>query len=350
MSVAFRDFGTTREGVPVRQAVLKNDRIEVRVISHAAIITNILLRDRYGDEVDVVLGYATPADYQANAGDGMGAVIGRFANRIGGACFTLDGRSYHLTANEHNNCLHSGLHGLQHGEYAMRLTEGVADSVTLTARSPDGTDGFPGNVDVEVQYSLVGAGLMIRYQATTDAPTVLNLTNHSYFNLNGHDSGSVLGHRLQMASDAYLEVDARLIPTGRRVPVDGTPMDFRDEKTLGRDINADYGALQLGKGYDHCYLIRSYGLRHALYLEGPRSGLRMEMLTTLPAVQLYTANFLAPGTPCKGDAAYHNYDAVCLEAQECPDAPNHPQFPDTTLRPHVPYSAATIYRFELAPR
>lgn len=349
MSVTFQPFGKTTAGEPVRQAILKNARIEVRVISYAAIITNLIVMDRHGDATDVVLGYPTAQDYELNAGDAMGAAVGRFANRIGGAKFTLDGKEYHVTHNQSGNCLHSGLHGLHHTLFTMGLTEGESDSVTLTARLPDGVDGFPGNMEVEIEYRLVDAGLMIRYHATTDAPTVCNLTNHSYFNLNGHDSGSVLGHRVTMASDAYLETDDASVPTGAILPVRGTPMDFGEEKTLGRDINDNYPALVQGKGYDHCYIIRDSGLRHAAWVTGPESGIRMEVLTTLPAVQLYTGNYLAPVTPCKEGAAYQERDGVCLETQDYPDAPNKPAFPDTTLRPGKPYSATTIYRFELAP-
>lgn len=347
MSVTFADFGKTSGGRRVRQAILKNDRLEVRVLDFGGIITNLLVPDRRGVPTDVVLGYPTVPDYELNPGDYMGAAVGRYANRIGGAGFLLDGLDYHVTANENGNCLHSGLNGLNRTLFRMAATEGAPDSVTLTASSPDGADGFPGEVEFEIQYSLAGDGLVIQYQASTDKPTVINLTNHSYFNLNGHASGSVLGHRLCMPCENYVETDAASIPTGRIVPVEGTPMDFREEKTLGRDIGADYEALKLAQGYDHCFCIPETGLRHALWLGGPETGIRMEVLTTLPGVQVYTANFLAPATACKGGAAYHKRDAVCLETEDYPDAPNHPDFPDTTVRPEIPYSATTIYRFEL---
>ena len=223
------------------------------------------------------------------------------------------------------------------------------DTLVLTAASPDGTDGFPGNAELEVRYSLAGAGLMIQYTLTTDAPTVANITNHSYFNLNGHASGSVLGHRLSLDAPAYLETDAGSIPTGRKIAVAGTPMDFTEEKTIGRDINADYPALKQCGGYDHCYVIADSGLRHTAWLTGPETGIRMETLTTQPGVQLYTSNFLKSATACKDGASYGQYSAVCLETQDFPDAPNHPDFPDTTVLPDRPYSATTLYRFDLAP-
>lgn len=349
MSVSITDFGRAADGTMIRRAVLKNDKIEVHILSYAAIIHRILVPDRRGNRVDVVLGYPTVPDYEVNDGDSMGAAVGRFANRIAGAQFPLYEEIVHVTANQNGNCLHSGLHGFNRTVFSLERTPGTDDSVTLTAHSTDGTDGFPGNVDLEIQYSLAKCGLMIRYGATTDAPTVCNLTNHSYFNLNGHASGSVLGHRLSIASRAFLPTDAASIPTGERTPVAGTPMDFGEEKTIGRDIAASYEALRLGHGYDHCYIIRDSGLRHAAWLTGPETGIRMEVLTTLPGMQLYSANFLEPKTPCKDGAVYHPRDAVCLETEDFPDAPNHPDFPDTTLLPKEPYSSTTIYRFDVAP-
>lgn len=349
MSVSITEFGRATDGTAIQRAVLKNDAIEVHILSYAAVIHRILVRDRRGNPVDVVLGYPTLADYEINDGDAMGAAVGRFANRIAGAQFPLYEEIVHVTANQNGNCLHSGLHGFHRGAFQMARTPGTDDSVTLSAVSPAGTDGFPGTVELEIQYSLAKSGLVIQYSATTDAPTVCNMTNHSYFNLNGHASGSALGHRLSVAAKAFLPTDAASIPTGERTPVAGTPMDFNEEKTIGRDIGADYEALRLGSGYDHCYIIRDSGLRHAAWLTGPETGIRMEVLTTLPGLQLYSANFLQPKTPCKDGAAYGPRDAVCLETEDFPDAPNHPDFPDTTLLPKEPYSSTTIYRFDVAP-
>lgn len=349
MSVSITDFGRTTAGVPVRRAVLKDESIEVHILSYAALIHRIIVPDRKGDPVDVALGYPTVQDYELNFGDGMGAVVGRFANRIDGAQFPLYEELVRVTPNENGSCLHSGLHGFHTQVFDLEVTPGTDDSVTLTAVSPDGTDGFPGTVELEVRYSLTKSGLAIQYTASTDAPTVCNLTNHSYFNLNGHASGTVLGHRLSIQAKAFLETDERSIPTGRKIAVAGTPMDFNEEKTIGRDIAADYTALKLGTGYDHCYIIRDSGLRHAAWLTGPETGIRMEVLTTQPGMQVYTANFLTPRTAGKDGAAYRTRDAVCLEAQEFPDAPNHPDFPDTTLLPDAPYSATTVYRFDIAP-
>ena len=348
MSVSITDFGKLTTGQPVQLVTLKNDKIEVQLLTYAAIIHRIIVPDRKGSPTDVVLGYPTARDYELNT-DSMGAAVGRFANRIGGAQFPLYEEIVHVTPNSAGNCLHSGLHGFNHALFTAEVTRGETDSVTMTAHSPAGTDGFPGNFDLEIQYSLVKEGLMIRYSATTDAPTVCNMTNHSYFNLNGHGSGSALGHRISVDADAYLEADENSVPTGRKLPVKGTPMDFTEEMTPGRDINADYPALVQAKGYDQCYIIRDSGLRHAAWATGPETGIRMEVLTTLPGMHLYTANYLAPQTACKDDARYEARDAVCFETEDFPDAPNHPDFPDTTLLPDAPYSSTTIYRFDIAP-
>ena len=346
MSIIMRSFGKTTDGRDVREAVLSNQQIEVHILSYGAVIHRLLVPDRKGSRVDVVLGYDSVQDYELNP-DCMGAVVGRYANRIGGAAFPLYENVIHVTPNDSGNCLHSGLNGFHHSVFRMSQD---GDAVVLTAVSPDGTDGFPGEVELEVRYSLAGSGLVIQYTASTDAPTVVNITNHSYFNLNGHASGSVLGHRLAMDAKYYLETDAHSIPTGRRVPVAGTPMDFTEEKTLSRDIAEDYGALKQAGGYDHCFGITDSGLRHAAWLTGPETGIRMETLTTQPGVQLYTANFLKPVTPGKDGAQYAPRGAVCLEAQEFPDAPNHPDFPNTIVLPETPYSATTVYRFDLAPQ
>ena len=349
MSVKITEFGHTLGGVPVRLAVLKNDKLEAHILSYGAVLHRLYVPDRKGNPVDVALGYPTVPDYEKNAGDAMGAVVGRFANRIGGASFYLYEQEYHVTANENGNCLHSGFHGFARQVFAMEAIEGEEAAVRLTAESPDGADGFPGTMQLEVQYSLAGSALVLRYYATTDAPTVVNLTNHSYFNLNGHASGSAMGHRLTLDSPAYLETDDASVPTGGIVPVAGTPMDFTTEKTLGRDIEADYPALRQGKGYDHCYLLPDSGLRHAAWLSGPETGIRMETLTTQPAVQVYTANYLQPVTACKDGACYAPRHAICLETQTYPDSPNHPDFPDCTLLPDQTYDETTVYKFDLEP-
>lgn len=348
MSVQIKQFGATRAGEPVQVAVLKNEHLEAHILSYAAAIQRLIVPDRSGKPVDVVLGYPDVEGYEANGG-AMGSVVGRFANRIAGAKFYLNAEEYHVTVNDHGNCLHSGEHGFMRTVFEMQPAPDGGDGVLLRAVSPDGTDGFPGNVTLEVLYTLAGSGLMIQYTATTDAPTVINITNHSYFNLNGHASGTVLGHRLSMDAPEFLETDADLIPTGRILPVAGTALDFTEEKTLGRDIGADETPLKYGGGYDHCLVVPDSGLRHIAWLTGPQTGIRMETLSTLPGVQLYTSNMLEVTTPCKDGAQYEKRCAVCLETQDYPDAPNHMEFPDTTVTPKAAYSATTIYRFDIAP-
>ena len=362
MSIQIKDFGKTTAGQPVKVGILANDTIEVHILSYGATIQQLLVPDRKGNKVDVVLGYPTVQDYELNTCF-LGAVVGRYANRIGGSKFTLYEEEYHVTPNEGKNCLHSGLHGFDKTVFDMGF-EGddgneATDPCTPHLRAIDAVNPLDRcfqeareagvTTVLEVRYSLAGTGLMIQYTLTTDAPTVANITNHSYFNLNGHASGSVLGHRLSLAAPAYLETDAGSIPTGRKIAVAGTPMDFTEEKTIGRDINADYPALKQCSGYDHCYVIADSGLRHTAWLTGPETGIRMETLTTQPGVQLYTSNFLKSATACKDGASYGQYSAVCLETQDFPDAPNHPDFPDTTVLPDRPYSATTLYRFDLAP-
>ena len=345
MSVSIQEYGRTADGEAVQLAVLKNDQIEAQIMSYAGIVHRLIVADRAGKPTDVVLGYATAADYQKNT-DFMGAAVGRFANRIAGAQFPLNGEVVHITANENGNCLHSGAHGFSSTLFAMAETPDVPDSVTLTTTSPAGTDGFPGNMTVAIRYRLDGRSLVIDYHAESDAPTVCNLTNHSYFNLNGHASGSALGHLVTVEADKYLDADAQSIPTGRLLPVAGTPMDFTAEKPLGRDIDADFQPLKDCRGYDQCCVIRGEGLRRAAVAVGPETGIRMEVLTTLPGMHLYSGNNIASVTPGKDGAHYAARDAVCFETEGFPDAPNHPDFPDTTLVPGKPYASETIFKFD----
>ena len=349
MSVSIRDFGKSTTGETVKLAVLKNDFIEVQLLSYAAIIHRIIVPDRKGNPVDVVLGYGTAADYELNT-DSMGAAVGRFANRIAGAQFPLYEEIVHVTANQHGNCLHSGLHGFSHSMFDVELTPGETDSVTMTAVSPAGTDGFPGNMTLTIQYSLAKSGLVIRYGATTDAPTVCNMTNHSYFNLNGHASGSALGHRLTIDADYYLEADPYSIPTGRKLPVEGTPMDFTSGKPLGRDIDTGFSqTTMVGGGFDHCFVIdRDRGSSQSLcaWATSEKSGISMKMYTTQPGIQLYTGNFLQNcPSPGKGGVPLEKYGGFALETQHFPCSPSHPEFPTTVLRAGKVFRANTTLRF-----
>lgn len=341
MSVSITDFGKLTTGQPVQLVTLKNDKIEVQLLTYAAIIHRIIVPDRKGNPTDVVLGYPTARDYELNT-DSMGAAVGRFANRIGGAQFPLYEEIVHVTPNSAGNCLHSGLHGFNHALFTAEVTRGETDSVTMTAHSPAGTDGFPGNFDLEIQYSLVKEGLMIRYSATTDAPTVCNMTNHSYFNLNGHGSGDILGHTLQLQASAFTPADEHTMPTGEITPVDGTCMDFRAPKTIGSGIHDPL--LKPFGGYDNNFCLDGSGLRKVAEAAGDKSGIVMDVETTLEGVQLYTANFLSDRTG-KGGAHYGPFGGFCLETQHYPDAINQPAFPSPVLRRGEQLHETTIYRF-----
>lgn len=341
MSVSITDFGKLTTGQPVQLVTLKNDKIEVQLLTYAAIIHRIIVPDRKGSPTDVVLGYPTARDYELNT-DSMGAAVGRFANRIGGAQFPLYEEIVHVTPNSAGNCLHSGLHGFNHALFTVEVTRGETDSVTMTAHSPAGTDGFPGNFDLEIQYSLVKEGLMIRYSATTDAPTVCNMTNHSYFNLNGHGSGDILGHTLQLQASAFTPADEHTMPTGEITPVDGTCMDFRAPKTIGSGIHDPL--LKPFGGYDNNFCLDGSGLRKVAEAAGDKSGIVMDVETTLEGVQLYTANFLSDRTG-KGGAHYGPFGGFCLETQHYPDAINQPAFPSPVLRRGEQLHETTIYRF-----
>lgn len=348
MSVQIQPFDCTAQGQPVQRAILKQSGIEVHILSYAAVVQQLWVPDKMGRMVDVVLGYEDTASYEI-ANNGMGSVIGRFANRIGGARFTLNGTTYPVTDNQNGHCLHSGAQGF--GRMVFSMEPEGENAVLLSAVSPDGTDGFPGSVTLNVRYALEQRGLVIHYTAVTTAPTVINMTNHSFFNLNGHASGSALEHRLQLAGDAFLETDRDSIPTGRRLPVQGTPMDFMQEKPLKPSLDADFAPIRLRGGFDHCYAVPGSGLRHFAWLTGPDTGIRMQTLSTVPGVQLFTANGLrtAGGVHPKEGAVYTRHNAVCLETENFPDAPNHPEFPSAALFPGQRYDAVTVYRFDVAP-
>lgn len=296
---------------------------------------------------NVVLTYANPTDYMAD-GPCAGKIPGRYANRIAAGKFTLDGKDYQLAINNGPNALHGGPTGFQNRVWTT--IDVRANSVTLQYRSVDGEEGYPGNLTVTAIYTLDQDqnSLRLQIKATTDAATVINLTNHAYFNLDGFESGAdVLGHTLTLIADQWLPTDETLIPTGELAPVDGTPMDFRQPKTLGRDIKADFPALHYGKGYDNCWFMGGAGImKQAATLQGPVSGRILEVWTTQPAVQVYTGNWLE-GCP-EGPAGhrYHDYDGVAIECQNCPDAPNHPEFPNAVLRPGEEYDQIIEFRFK----
>jgi len=313
--------------------------MEVEIITYGAAIRALRVPDREGRQVDVVLGYDSIAGYEENGGY-LGALVGRYANRIGGASFPLDGKTAALTANEGKNQLHGGPEGFS---FQVFEAEAAGDSaLRLTYISPHGECGFPGTLRLQATYTLTDSALRLRYEATCDSTTCCCITNHSYFNLNG--GGSVTGHRLWLAAEHYTDVNAALIPTRLAAPAADTEFDFTREKEIGRDM--DGPRLRPTGGYDHSFVLTpAQGLRLAARLTGERSGISMETWTEKPALQLYTANGLNTTAHAKGGVPYGRQEAVCLETQFPPDSPNHPEWGDVLLRPGERYDYTTEYRF-----
>ena len=306
-------------------------------------VVSVVVPDRNGIMGDVVLGYRDEESYLAD-GPCAGKIPGRFANRIDGGRFVLDGKEHLLVRNNPGYQLHGGPDG-----FSNRLwkTAGISDTeAVLTLDSPDGDQGYPGNMHVEAVYTWRDDNsLTLSLKATTDAPTIVNLTNHTYWNLDGEDSGSVLGHTLKLNASRWLVTTDALIPTGELASVDGTPMDFRTAKPIGRDIKADFPALKYGKGYDNCWVLDGApGLKLAAELSSAVSGRRLEVWTDQPAAQVYTGNWLDGSPVSKSGRSYHDYDGVAIECQGFPDAPNHPAFPSTELRPGQTYRRTILFR------
>jgi aldose 1-epimerase len=339
------DFGKTPEGIPVELYVLTNGRMTAKVMTYGATLTELLVPDRNGKAADVVLGFDSLAGYLAGH-PYFGTTTGRVANRIAKGQFTLDGALYKLAVNNPPNTLHGGVKALDKVVWKGQDASGPdGPAVRLSYQSPDGEEGFPGNLSVNVTYTVTGDdALKIEYSATTDKATPVNLTNHSYFNLAGPASGPIVAHELFLAADQYTPVDDSMIPTGEIKPVQGTPLDFTTPTKIGArldQISGDPG------GYDHNFVLRGSGktLALAARVYEPDSGRVLEMYTTEPAVQFYTANFLDGSLKGKGAVVYKKRQAFCLEAQHFPDSVNHPEFPSTILRPGQTYTQTTIYKF-----
>ena len=351
-SITHKPFGTLADGTSVELYTLKNAAgAEVDITNFGGIVTSIKVPDRDGKLADVVLGYDTLEGYAKNPSH-FGSTIGRYANRIAKAQFKLDGKTYKLAANNGVNTLHGGLKGFDKMVWQADAFE-KPDSVgvVLTYTSPDGEEGYPGTLATRVTFTFTNANeLAVDYSATTDKPTVLNFTNHSYFNLAGEGSGDVLGHVLTLNSDRYTPANATLIPTGELASVTGTPFDFRTATALGARIDADDPQLKLGNGYDHNFVINRAGneLALAARVEEPKSGRVLEVRTTEPGVQLYTANHLDGSDAGKSGHAYAKNSAFCLETQHYPDSPNQSSFPSTTLRPGETFQSRTVYRFSVS--
>jgi len=327
----------------------------VDVLSLGCAIVRIEVPDRFGSRSNIVLGYAETNAY-ARGDEYFGVIVGRVANRIAGGRFQLQGREVQLVRNHGRHHLHGGDMGFSRKLWEVRrATSGACATLELTMSSPAGDEGYPGTLSAAVVYTLhPGGELCMRYSAVTDAPTVVNMTNHSYFNLQGEGTGDVLGHELSIAADRYCAVDGELIPTGELVATAGTAFDFREPVAIGRRIGEDDEQLRHAGGYDHCLVLDApiageLGLRHACTLHDPGSGRRLTVQTDQPGLQLYSGNFLDGTVIGSHGTLYQRHAGVCLETQAFPDAPNHPNFPSIELLPGEHYEATTVMRLDVLP-
>jgi aldose 1-epimerase len=340
-------WGQTPAGDPIYLYTLVNGKgMEARVTNFGAILVSLKTPDRHGTPADVVLGFDTFEAY-LNTRRYYGATIGRYANRIAHASFTLDGQQYTLARNNGQHSLHGGNRGFHKVVWEGRVVVGPPSAVEFTYLSRDGEEGFPGNLTATVRYTLTASELHIDYSATTDKPTVVNLTNHSYWNLSGEGAGDVLRQIVTIAADRFTPADAGLIPTGELRTVAGTPFDFRKPTPIGAQIDADDEQLRGPRGYDHNYVLNHAPgkLAFAARVVDPQSGRIMEIRTTEPGIQFYTANTMGGSERGKGGHVYAARTALCLEPGHFPDSPNHLEFPSTSLRPGARYRSTTIYRF-----
>lgn len=345
-------FGTTPDGKKISLFTLRGaGGMEVTVTNYGATVTTLKVMDKEKKSGDVVLGFETGEPYATGKNKPyLGAVVGRYGNRIAGGKFTIDGHEYHIPANDNPrpNALHGGPNGFSSKVWDTKSFSVKAGVPTLELHylSPDGEEGFPGNLDTTVRYSVTkDNALRIDYEATTDKPTVLNLTNHTYFNLSG-PGHSVLDHRITIDANRYTPVNANLIPTGELASVAGTPFDFRKPVRIGEHINDDNEQIKYGGGYDHNFVLNSPGnlKKASVRVEEQSSGRVMEVFTDQPGVQFYTGNFL-DGSLSGIGGAFEKRSALCLETQHFPDSPNQPKFPTTVLRPGHHFKSTTMFRF-----
>ncbi|MFB2118209.1 aldose epimerase family protein [Parapedobacter sp. 2B3] len=339
------------DGKPTHLITLENNRgMAVALSDYGARVVSLIVPDKTGNPTDVVLGFDSIQGYLAADEIFHGVTVGRFANRLANGRFTIDGETFHVQPNNGPNALHGGAGGFHSRVWDRRVVQGEkADFYYVAA---DGEEGFPGQLSVMVKYRLTDDNeLVITYRAETDKPTVINLTNHAFFNLNGEGNGDVLDHVLSIAADKYLPCDEHQIPTGELADVAGTPFDFTTAKPIGRDINQADEQLHTGHGYDHNYVVRpaaaTTGASIATVI-APLTGIRMDVHTTEPGIQLYSGNFLTGSDVGKQGKPYGKHGAFCLETQHFPDAPNHPEFPSTLLLPGQVFQSETTYRFSVA--
>lgn len=343
------NFGTTADGKFVEAYTLRNNKgMEAVVLTYGGIIQSLKAPDRTGAFDDIVMGFDTVAEYEAGS-PYFGSLIGRVGNRIANGTFTLDGKAYTLAKNNGPNHLHGGVKGWDKLIWAADpFQDETGAGVLLTLTSPDGDEGYPGKVTAHVKYTLTPDNrLIVDYHATTDAPTVINLTQHSYFNLGGAQTTDILGHELMINADRFTPVDATLIPTGDLASVEGTPFDFRTSTAIGARIDADHVQIKHGPGYDHNWVLNrsGEGLQLAATVHEPVTGRTLEIRTTEPGLQFYAGNFLDGTLKGKGGRVYPRRSGFCLETQHFPDSPNQPSFPSIELRPGGEYKSQTVFAF-----
>ena len=344
-----RIFGYMPDGAPVEEVTLRYGRLTCGIITYGGAVRSLVVPDRDGNPVDVVLGFDTLEDYMAQD-KYIGAIIGRCANRIGGAKFTLNGVEDHLAANDGENSLHGGDVGFD--KQVWTVEELTDHSVTLSLTSPDMQEGYPGTLEVWVTYALADGSLEIIYRARSDQDTVCNLTNHTYFNLSGHSSGSVEGQYIALAASRYTPTAPGSIPTGEIAPVKGTPMDLRHPQPIGAHIDDPFDQLVMAGGYDHNWVIdRCWPSTNlAARAWSVETGIGLAVVTTQPGVQFYAGNYLDGCPAGKGGAPYGKRHGFCLETQSFPDSPNRPEFPSCVLRAGAEYRRLTEYNFDILPR
>ena len=342
------EYGVTVEGEKVRQFVLRNaEDVQVKIIEFGATITNWLVPDQNGKMDDIVLGFDKLDGYEAE-GPYFGAIVGRYANRIAKGEFKLGSKIYKLAKNNGSNHLHGGLKGFDKKVWqGESFTNGDSCGVTLKLISPEGEEGYPGELQIEVTYALNDEGeLSVAYTAETNKRTVLNLSQHTYFNLKGHDAGDVLEHKMKIMADRFTPINRGFIPTGKLADVEKTPMDFRLVKRIGTDIHADFGQLNIARGYDHNYVLseESGQMQLAARVVEQESGRTLEVRTDQPGVQFYSGNFLDGSVKGKNGCMYARHAGFCLETQHFPDSPNHKNFPTTVLKAGQVFKSMTTFR------
>jgi aldose 1-epimerase len=350
VAVTKADFGKLQDGKAAELYTIKNADLEVKITTYGARIVSLMTKDRTGKMGDVVLGYNSVGGYVAEAAANkktyFGAIVGRYGNRVRDGKFSIDGKGYQIPPNNNGNALHGGPNGF---DEKLWTGKELPDGVEMTLVSKDGDMGFPGTLTVHVKYTLVGSALHINYSATTDKPTVTNITNHSYFNLSGDGSGTILGEHMMINADGYTPVDAGLIPVGGVKPVAGTPFDFHKPTEIGARINDANEQLKIAGGYDHNWVLngKKGEMKVAAKVFDPKSGRELTVSTTQPGVQFYSGNFLDGSYTGKAGVKYAKNTGLCLETQHYPDSPNQPAFPTTLLKPGETMHSETVFAFSV---